>query len=103
MQENILISDTPREKYLRNRINQMWDAANWNWHTKGENKLYWHWSPNNDFDMNFPIWGWNECLITYIMSASSPNHPISKDVYNGSGSGARALKTAKHIMVINCH
>ena len=68
--------DIPREVYLRKRINQMWGAANWNWHTNGQNKLFWHWSPNNGFDMNFPVWGWNECLITYIMAASSP---ISKD------------------------
>jgi len=34
--------DTPREKYLRNRISSMWNVANWNWHTNGENKLYWH-------------------------------------------------------------
>jgi hypothetical protein len=50
-------SNVPREVYLRKRIDQMWGAANWNWHTKSENKLYWHWSPNNGFDMNFPIWG----------------------------------------------
>lgn len=87
--------DTPREKYLRNRINSMWNVANWNWHTKGENKLYWHWSPNNDFDMNFPIWGWNECLITYIMSASSPNHPIAKSVYDGSWVGSAGFKNGK--------
>src|SRR5215210_6725811 len=31
----------PREVYLRKRADQMWGAANWNWHTKGENKLYW--------------------------------------------------------------
>jgi hypothetical protein len=73
----------------------MWGAANWNWHTKGENKLYWHWSPNNGFDMNFPIWGWNECLITYIMAASSPSHPISKDVYNGSWVGSNGFKNGK--------
>jgi hypothetical protein len=70
----------------------MWNVANWNWHTNGQNKLYWHWSPNNDFDMNFPIWGWNECLITYIMAASSPHHPISKDVYNGSWVGSAGFK-----------
>jgi hypothetical protein len=66
----------------------MWGAANWNWHTNGENKLYWHWSPNNGFDMNFPVWGWNECLITYIMAASSPRHSISKNVYNGTWVGS---------------
>jgi hypothetical protein len=88
-------SNDPREVYLRKRVDQMWGAANWNWHTKGENKLYWHWSPNNGFDMNFPIWGWNECLITYIMAASSPNHPISKDVYNGSWVGSGGFKSGK--------
>ena len=88
-------SNDPREVYLRKRIDQMWGAANWNWHTKGENKLYWHWSPNNGFDMNFPIWGWNECLITYIMAASSPGHPISKDVYNGSWAGSGGFKNGK--------
>lgn len=77
------------EKYLRKRIDQMWGAANWNWHTKGENKrLYWHWSPRNDFDMNFPVWGYNECLITYILSAASPNHGISRTVYDSTWSGS---------------
>jgi len=87
--------DTPREKYLRNRINAMWGAADWNWHTNNQNKLFWHWSPNNDFDMNFPIWGWNECLITYIISASSPNHSISKDAYNGSWVGSAGFKNGR--------
>ncbi|HEY0750578.1 MAG TPA: glucoamylase family protein, partial [Chitinophagaceae bacterium] len=87
--------NTPREVYLRKRIDQMWNVANWNWHTKGENKLYWHWSPNNDFDMNFPIWGWNECLITYIMAAASPRHSISKDVYNGSWVGSSGFRNGK--------
>jgi hypothetical protein len=74
--------ETLLERYLRRRITQLWETADWNWHTKGSNAmLYWHWSPSNDFDMNFPIRGWNECLITYIISASSPTHPISSDVY----------------------
>ena len=88
-------SDAPREVYLRKRINQMWSAANWNWHTNNKDTLYWHWSPNNGFDMNFPIWGYNECLITYIMAASSPGHPISKAVYNGSWVGGYAFKNGK--------
>lgn len=71
------------EVYLRNRINQIWQHANWNWHTNNSNNwLYWHWSPDNDWDMNFPIRGWNECFITYVMAASSPTYPISWEVYN---------------------
>ncbi len=74
-----------QEKYFRNRVQQMWDAANWNWHSKGTNKLlYWHWSPDNDFDMNFPVYGWDEALITYIVAASSPYHSISKELYENS-------------------
>lgn len=87
--------DTPKEIYLRNRITTMWNVANWNWHTNGQNKLFWHWSPNNGFDMNFPIWGWNECLITYIMSASSPYHSISKSVYEGTWTGSLGFKNGK--------
>ncbi len=75
-------SDTPIEKYFRNRITHLWNIANWNWHTRNNNAmLYWHWSVENDFDMNFPIRGFNECLITYLISSSSPTHPISPDVY----------------------
>jgi len=87
--------DVPKEIYLRKRINTMWNVANWNWHTNGQNKLYWHWSPNNDFDMNFPIWGYNECLITYILAASSPYHHISKDVYDGSWVGSNGFFNGK--------
>ena len=77
------------EKYLRKRIDQMWGAANWNWHTNGNSKrLFWHWSPRNDFDMNFPVWGWNECLITYILAASSPNHSIARSVYDSTWTGS---------------
>jgi hypothetical protein len=73
---------TPLERYLRKRITQLWETANWNWHANGgTSMLFWHWSPWNGFDMNFPIRGWNECLITYVMSASSPTHPIPPEVY----------------------
>jgi hypothetical protein len=87
--------ETPREVYLRKRINQMWGAANWNWHTNNQNKLFWHWSPNNGFDMNFPVWGYNECLITYIMSASSQFHSISKAVYDGTWAGSFGFANGK--------
>ena len=86
---------TPRETYLRKRINTMWNVANWNWHSNNEPKLYWHWSPNNGFDMNFPVWGWNECLITYIMAASSPRHAISKAVYNGTWAGSTGFANGR--------
>ena len=71
------------ENELRNRINWLWEGAEWNWHTRGGlDLLYWHWSPNNGWSMNFEIRGWNECLITYVLAASSPSYPINAEVYH---------------------
>lgn len=89
-------NDNISEKYLRKRVNQIWNAANWSWHTnQGSNRLYWHWSSFNDFDMNFPVWGWDECLITYIIAASSPYHAINRSVYDSTWVGSQGWKNGK--------
>jgi hypothetical protein len=75
--------DNPGERSIRDHINWMWDQAEWDWHTRGGlDLLYWHWSPNNGWAMNFELRGYNEALITYVMAASSPRYPISPDVYH---------------------
>jgi hypothetical protein len=72
-----------KEQELRNRINWLWEGAEWNWHTRGGmDLLYWHWSPNHDWSMNFELRGWNETLITYILAAASPSHAILASVYH---------------------
>nr|WP_295864829.1 glucoamylase family protein [uncultured Chitinophaga sp.] len=74
---------TPKEEELRNKINWTWREAEWDWYTRdGRNVLYWHWSPNNGWSMNHEIRGWNECLITYVLSAASPTYAIPASVYH---------------------
>ena len=77
-------ADNKIEKELRNRIQWMWPDIEWNWFTQGQEVLYWHWSPNNGWAMNFPVRGFNECLIMYILAASSPNerYHVSSAVYH---------------------
>ncbi len=71
------------ESEVRNRINSLWNDIEWNWFTKGgEEVLYWHWSPNNDWAMNFPLHGYNEALITYVLAASADRYPVSAAVYH---------------------
>ncbi|KAA6440591.1 beta-glucosidase [Dyadobacter flavalbus] len=71
------------ETALRNDINKIWEAVEWDWFRKNnEDVLYWHWSPEYEWEMNHPIKGWNECLITYVLAASSPTHAIPKSVYD---------------------
>ncbi|WP_143310925.1 glucoamylase family protein [Chitinophaga vietnamensis] len=68
---------------LSSDINSIADAVEWSWFRKNnENVLYWHWSPDYNWDMNMPIRGWNECLITYVLAASSKNYSIPRIVYD---------------------
>lgn len=73
--------DTGHGKELSERIQKLWEEVEWDWYTKGENVLYWHWSPKFNWEMNFPVGGYNECLIMYVLAASSPTHPVSNEVY----------------------
>ena len=43
--------------------------------------LYWHWSPNYNFQINHQLQGYDETLMTYILAAASPNYSIEKSVY----------------------
>lgn len=91
-----LIQDDVNEQEinLAKRIDSLWKGVDYNWYTKGENVLYWHWSPDYDWQMNFPIHGFNECLIAYILAASSPQHSVSKDVYINGWCSNGAIKHA---------
>ncbi|MGB4957860.1 MAG: glucoamylase family protein [Saprospiraceae bacterium] len=84
------------ETLLRKNIKDIWEGVEWNWHTKGnENVLYWHWSSKYNWEMNLPVRGWNECLITYVLAAASPTYPISKDVYEKGWARSGGIKNGK--------
>ena len=71
------------EKYLRAAITRLWEQVDWSWYRKdGGNVLYWHWSPNYDWKMNFPIRGYNEALIIYLLAVASPTHPVPASMYH---------------------
>ena len=70
------------EKAIAARADQLWKDVDWNWYRNGKNVLYWHWSPAFGWDMNFPVSGYNECLIMYVLAASSPTHGVPAEVYH---------------------
>ncbi|TVZ57847.1 hypothetical protein NA63_0337 [Flavobacteriaceae bacterium MAR_2010_105] len=71
-----------KEQELVAKIDKLWKSVEWDWYTKnGEDVLYWHWSPEYAWEMDFPVGGYNECLIMYILAAASPAHPVKKSVY----------------------
>lgn len=71
-----------KEKALSSRITKLWEEIDWNWYTDGTDSLYWHWSKNYGFRMRHRIKGFDETLITYVLAASSPTHPIRPEVFN---------------------
>jgi hypothetical protein len=89
-------ADNRVERDLRNRINWMWSDIEWNWFTRdGRDVLYWHWSPNNGWAMNFPVRGFNECLIMYILAASGEHYPVSSAVYHNGWAQSDFFKNGK--------
>ncbi len=71
------------EKKLSSQIDALWKDIDFDWYrNSGQNVLYWHWSPNYAWQVNFPVHGYNECLILYILAASSPTHSIPAEAYH---------------------
>lgn len=88
--------DNNIESELRNRINWLWNDIEWSWFTKGgEEVLYWHWSPNNGWAMNFPVRGYNECLIMYVLAASGDRYPVSSAVYHRGWAQSNFFKNGR--------
>ncbi|MHC4323378.1 MAG: glucoamylase family protein [Planctomycetota bacterium] len=78
-----LAGGSQAEKKLAGRIDTLWRQIEFDWFRKeGQNVLYWHWSPNLGWAMNHQIRGYNECLITYVLAASSPTHSVPAEVYH---------------------
>ena len=88
--------DDATESELRSRINSMWEDIEWNWFTRGgQEVLYWHWSPNNGWSMNFPVRGYNECLIMYVLAASAERYPVTAAVYHNGWARSDFFKNGK--------
>ena len=85
-----------QESELRTRIDQLWEEAEWSWHTAGRaDVLYWHWSPNHGWSMNLEVRGWNECLLAYVLAASAPRHPIDPEVYHRGWAAGRDFRNGR--------
>lgn len=94
--------NTNVEREIRNRVGWLWSEIEWDWYTKGgEEVLYWHWSPNNGWAMNFPLRGYNETLITYILAASAERYPVPASVYHRGFAQSNFFKNGKKFYDIN--
>ena len=89
-----LNADIETEKQVIDSINQLWQEMEFDWYTRGGKQvLYWHWSPNYEWQMNLPVEGYNECMIVYILASASPTHSVSADCYHKGWARNGAIKS----------
>ena len=77
------------ERTLRDVITSLWEDVEWDHYSRNNSGvLYWHWSPNYGWQMNFPLRGYNEGLIVYLLAIASPTHPVNATYWKSGWAGA---------------
>ncbi len=80
--------DNPKEDAIRNGITSLWEDVEWDFYSRNNSGvLYWHWSPEFQWQMNFQIRGYNEALIVYLLAIASPTHPVPASYYHNGWAG----------------
>jgi hypothetical protein len=76
-------SEDTTEIRIRELITKIWEEVEWSWYLRSpySTTLYWHWSPDYQWEMNFPLRGYNETMITYLLAIASPTFGIPPDLY----------------------
>ncbi len=64
------------ESQIRTMITNIWQSVEYKWYTNNTDYVFWHWSPDYDWKMNFRIKGFNETMITYLLGIASPTYSI---------------------------
>lgn len=89
--------NSPAETAMRSDITQLYNDVEWDWfRKKSEERLYWHWSPDYNWDINLPVKGWNESLMVYVLGASSSTFGIPKSVYDNGWAGNGSMKNGNN-------
>lgn len=77
------------EQQIVQLATELWEGIEWDWYRRnGSNALYWHWSPEYNWDMNMQVKGYNEAAITYLMAIASPTHGIPASLWDIGWAGA---------------
>ena len=80
--------DNESENVLREVITDLWEDVEWDHYSRNNSGvLYWHWSPEFAWQMNFPIRGYNEALIVYLLAIASPTHSVPASYWHTGWAG----------------
>ena len=98
-------SSTPDEVRLSAACDRLWRGIEWSFFRGADrdNVLYWHWSAEHGWAMQHAIRGYNECLLVYVLAASSPDHAIDAEVYHEGWArrGAIVAEPPAHLRLVH--
>ena len=84
------------EQIIRQKITTLWEGVEWSWFRKDNgNYIYWHWSPNYAWAMNFPLIGWMETSIVYMLAIASPTYPVPASLWKSGWASASNYRNGK--------
>jgi hypothetical protein len=71
------------ERSLYQRITSLWETVEWDWYRgpQGGDFIYWHWSAEWGWQIQHPLIGFNEVMITYLLAIASPAHSVPAEMY----------------------
>jgi hypothetical protein len=71
------------EQYLYRTITHLWETVEWDWYRDSPSSqfLYWHWSPEWEWQVHHSLIGFNETMIAYLLGIASPTHGVPPSLY----------------------
>ena len=81
--------DNEGERALYGRITQLWESVEWSWYRGPQpgDFIYWHWSAEWGWQIQHPLIGFNEVMITYLLAMASPTHAVPAEMYYSGWAG----------------
>jgi len=70
----------PEEREIRERAEELYSRADWNWALNGGDAVSHGWRPERGF-IRYRWQGYNEALILYVLGLGSPTHPLPEASY----------------------
>lgn len=77
------------EQQIVQLATELWEGIEWDWYRRdGSSSIYWHWSPDYDWQMNMKVTGWNEAAIVYLLAIASPTHGVPASLWHTGWAGS---------------
>ena len=92
------------EQQIVQMATELWEGIEWDWYRRnGSGSIYWHWSPDYNWDMNMTVTGWNEAAIVYLLAIASPTHGVPASLWHSGWAASPSYTNGKEFYGISLY